>query len=243
MGSYNVGEVWWTQFPFEEIDEVKRRPAIVIDEDTIAILAMMVSSKEKANPYSIEVTDWKDAGLPVRSWARIDRIIRMDEWRMEKKIGNLSERDLKKFMEIITEYITGTFHEFSLAAITNPEGRYLQVYDERWNCWLFPYFRSVDLNKDNVDKSISRLLKMDVTTCYVTHAIHCKYSVSDGVYKQYKHILYRLILKDIPDYLEGKSFELEGKRYSWMSIDELENDLNTMEKNEDVIAFVKAKCK
>ncbi|MCI5492624.1 MAG: hypothetical protein MR425_00660 [Lachnospiraceae bacterium] len=55
--------------------------------------------------------------------------------------------------------------------------------------------------------------------------------------------MYRLILKDIPDYLEGKSFELEGKRYSWMSIDELENDLNTMEKNEDVIAFVKAKCK
>jgi predicted transcriptional regulator len=32
MGKYNLGEVWWTQFPFEEIEESKRRPAIVIDE-------------------------------------------------------------------------------------------------------------------------------------------------------------------------------------------------------------------
>ena len=30
MGEYNVGEVWWTQFPFEEIDEDKHRPAICI---------------------------------------------------------------------------------------------------------------------------------------------------------------------------------------------------------------------
>lgn len=32
MGKYNIGEVWWTQFPFKELDESKRRPAIVIDE-------------------------------------------------------------------------------------------------------------------------------------------------------------------------------------------------------------------
>ena len=42
-GVYNIGEVWWTQFPFEDTDGDKHRPAIVIDDDTIAVLAMMVS--------------------------------------------------------------------------------------------------------------------------------------------------------------------------------------------------------
>lgn len=57
MGKYRIGEVWWTQFPFEDIDEDKRRPAIVIDDNTIAVLAMMVTSVEKDNPYSIEIED------------------------------------------------------------------------------------------------------------------------------------------------------------------------------------------
>lgn len=47
MEKYNIGEVWWTQFPFEDIDQSKHRPAIVIDDSTIAVLALMVTSKEK----------------------------------------------------------------------------------------------------------------------------------------------------------------------------------------------------
>ncbi|WP_155832696.1 type II toxin-antitoxin system PemK/MazF family toxin [Butyrivibrio sp. AE3006] len=53
-------------------DVEKRRPAIVVDDDTIAILAMYVTSKDKDNPYSIEIEDWKEAGLSKPSWTRID---------------------------------------------------------------------------------------------------------------------------------------------------------------------------
>lgn len=119
MGKYNLGEVWWTEFPFEEIDVSKHRPAIVIDEDTIAVLTMMVTSKDKNNPYSIKIDDWQKAGLTKESWARIDRIIRMDEWRMEKKIGDLSKNDLLKISQLVTEHLSGTYHEFSLLVIKN----------------------------------------------------------------------------------------------------------------------------
>lgn len=121
MGKYNLGEVWWTQFPFQEIDVSKRRPAIVIDENTIVVLAMMVTSKDKKNPYSIKIDDWVDAGLARESWARIDRVVSMDEWRMEKKIGDLSKRDLLKITQLLAEHLSGTYHEFSLLAITNPK--------------------------------------------------------------------------------------------------------------------------
>ncbi len=44
MEKYNVGEVWWIHFPFGDKDYEKRRPAIVVDDDTIAILAVANNS-------------------------------------------------------------------------------------------------------------------------------------------------------------------------------------------------------
>lgn len=244
MEKYNIGEVWWTRFPFEDIDQSKHRPAIVIDDSTIAVLALMVTSKEKSNPYSIKIDDWQKAGLKKESWARIDRIVKMDEWRMEEKIGNLSEPDLLKITQLVAEHISGTYHEFSLLAVINPEGRYLQVYDERWKCWLFPHYKTENQNnKESIDRHASELLKMNVETSYAASAQHCKYSESDKKYKQYKHTLYRLLLKSVPEYMQGDVFELQNKKYSWKLIEELEADSNIMNKNDDIIAFVKTKCR
>lgn len=47
MEKYNIGDVWWVNFPFSDKDEVKRRPAIIIDDNTIAILAMYVTTKKR----------------------------------------------------------------------------------------------------------------------------------------------------------------------------------------------------
>lgn len=243
MKKYNLGEVWWTQFPFQEVDVSKRRPAIIIDENTIAVLTMMVTSKNKKNPYNIKIDDWREAGLAKESWTRIDRVVRMDEWRMEKKIGDLSKRDLLKVTQLFTEYLTGAYHEFSLLAIRNSKDEYLQVYDERWKCWLFPYYRTEDSNKEKVDKYASDLLNMKVTTSYIANAPHCKYSESDQTYKMYKHMLYFFSLSEIPQYMDSNIFEINNKKYTWKSIQELESDSNVMKKNDDIIAFVKTKCK
>ena len=76
MEKYNIGDVWWIHFPYEDEDKEKRRPAIVIDDDTIAILAMYVTSQNKENPYSIKLEDWAETGLSKPSWTRIDRFLR-----------------------------------------------------------------------------------------------------------------------------------------------------------------------
>ena len=237
MGKYNVGEVWWIHFPFGDKDVEKRRPAIVVDDDTIAILAMYVTSKNKDNPYSIEIEDWKDAGLSKPSWTRIDRIVSISEWFMDRKIGDLSKHDFSKIMQLVSEINSMKFHEFSLLAIRNNKNQYLQIYDERWQCWLFPYIRSTDDNKSNVDAFAGNLLGTDVDMSYVATAKHCKYSVSDKVYKIYNHKLYKLLVDtELPKLAEDDS------KYRWMSIDELEADESIIEKNDDIIAFVKTKC-
>ena len=145
MEKYNIGDVWWTYFPYSDKDDYKRRPAIVIDDETIAILTMYVTSQNKENnPYSILIQDWKEAGLPKESWTRIDKIVRLDEQDMDRKIGELSQRDLKKILQLAKEALNNILHEFSLLAIVDSNGRYLQMFDHRWNSWLFPYTRSTD---------------------------------------------------------------------------------------------------
>lgn len=242
MGKYNIGEIWWTNFPFSDSNNTKRRPAIIIDEDRIAVLTMYVTSKDKENPFSVEITDWKESGLAVPSWARIDRIISIDERRIDQKIGKLTDRDLLKFLQLIAEFNTKEFHEFSLIALCLSDGRILQSFDKRWNCWLFPYFRSCENNLKSVDKRISKQLHMEISTTYVAHANHCKYSASDEVYKIYHHKLYKVLLEDIPKNMQSEEFELDGRQYKWMSITDMEKDSVIMDKNDDIVAFVKTKC-
>lgn len=244
MEKYNVGDVWWIHFPYSDKEELKRRPAIVIDDDTLVILAMYVTTKNKIdNPYSILIEDWKEAGLKKESWTRIDKIVKVDEWNMDRKIGELSKKDLTKIMQLVKEILTNTFHEFSLLAIVNTNGQYLQKYDMRWKSWLFPYVRSAEDNKANVDNYASRLFGRETETEYVTCAKHCKYSVSDNVYKIYNHKLYKLLLDSIPENMSDETFEIEGNTYKWMTIEEMENDERIMEVNDEIIAFVKTKAR
>ena len=111
----------------------------MIDNDTIAILGVYITSQNKDNPYSIELEDWEMTGLSKQSWVSIDLIVRLSEWIFDYKIGNLSGRDSKRIMQWVAEYMSGKNHEFSIIAIGNNKGQYLQLFDKRWNCWLFPY--------------------------------------------------------------------------------------------------------
>ena len=36
-------------------------------------------------------------------------------------------------------------------------------------------------------------------------------------------------------------FEIDGTRYKWWTIEEMEQDLEIMEKNKDVVSFIKEK--
>lgn len=241
MEDYNIGDVWWVRFPFSDSNDDKRRPAIVIDDEKIAILAMYVTSKNKDNPFSIEIEDWKNAGLTRKSWARIDKIVSITEWNMLNKIGELSDRDLSKILQLVKEILSNKFHEFTLIAVKNHKGDFLLKYDDRWDCWLFPYVRSSEGNKINADTFISNLLNIEIETEYVTCAKHCKYSVSDEVYKIYNHKLYSVELRDIPQGISSAEFSLNNNKYRWMSITDMENDEDILQKNSEVVAFVASK--
>lgn len=93
-----------------------------------------------------------------------------------------------------------------------------------------------------MDLYASKLIGETVETKYVDCAKHCKYSVSDNVYKIYNHKLYKLLLEAIPKNMMEQIFEIDGIKYRWMTIQEMEKDARIMEVNEEVVAFVTTKC-
>ena len=155
---------------------------------------------------------------------------------------SISDNDKKLSISAGFDLKEKDFFYYHGAAIKN-NNRFLQIYDNRWKCWLFPYFRSTqNNNKENIDLSISNLLKIQLSTKYIAQAKHCKYSVSDGVYKIYNHKLYMIRLDELPEYMDKDEFEIGDKVFKWLSIGEMEEDFDIMSKNDDVIAFVKKRC-
>ena len=54
--------------------------------------------------------------------------------------------------------------------------------------------------------------------------------------------MYRVLLDEIPEHMLGNTFGISDLKYQWMSIEEMENNQEIMEKNDDIVAFVKTKC-
>lgn len=155
------------------------------------------------------------------------------------RIGELSDKDLSKILQLVKEILSNSYHDFSLLAIKNSSGQYLQKYDKGWESWLFPYVRSSENNKENIDSFASEILNEEIKTEYISNTKHCKFSISDNVYKIYNHKLYRVVLDSIPDNMNSKTFMINEDKYSWMSIKDMETDKRIMEVNDDVVAFVK----
>ena len=124
-------------------------------------------------------------------------------------------------------------HNHSLIAIRDTfekENRFLVYYDERWDCKLFLNYKTVDQNNEDViiDR-ISADLDVDkrkVSCNYVTSRVQEKYSVSHQENRIYNHRLYEVTLSKYSEKMKKDSFVVNGKRYYWMSVTEMEKDEN-----------------
>lgn len=141
-------------------------------------------------------------------------------------------------------------HPFSIIAIKDTfnlyPNQFLLYYDERWDCKFFPNYKTVEnddeLNKENIRKRLSNALKIDknnISVEFKEQRIQRKFSVSNQRYKVYDHKLYYVEISEFTDNIKQHEFKIDGTKYFWMSIKEMENDENIKQKNSDVVGFVK----
>lgn len=137
-------------------------------------------------------------------------------------------------------------HQHSIILIKDDfnknSNRFLVYQDSRWDCKLFVNFHTLGNDEENIpsiEKHIEAELKSKPRTCeYLFDKTHSKYSVSAKREKYYHHKFYRLALTANKQ-IKQDSFTIDGKTFFWMSIAQMENDKNIMEKNSDIVGFVK----
>lgn len=137
-------------------------------------------------------------------------------------------------------------HNYSLVLIRDSykpyANRFLVVDDPRWRCKLFPYYKQNENNEDFIVDHLSRELKIkqsNISLRYRFDRISEKVSGSDGQRKVYCHKFYTADVQNFPEFMKSDTFECDEKVYHWLSISDLEKDADAMEKNSDIIAFVK----
>lgn len=143
-------------------------------------------------------------------------------------------------------------HAFSLIILRNSfEGRanrYLLLYDQRWSCFLFPYCSS-GKNEEESRKRISAYLSrhLGIPTDAIKLSVidswsHEKYSVSDKVRKHYDHTFYEAdtTSSGISSILQKNTFKIDGYRYRWFTIAEMQRSTDMMRKNDDIINHIRS---
>lgn len=111
MNTFNIGDVWLAIFPYDDdSNKYKIRPVIVLDESTIGILSVKVTSHEarEFDPYDVPLFYWSEAGLRLASTARVSKTIYLDPSVFKTKIGTLVADDLLKVLQTYKDFISGS---------------------------------------------------------------------------------------------------------------------------------------
>lgn len=138
-------------------------------------------------------------------------------------------------------------HNHSLVAIkntfNNTSNKFLVYYDERWDCKLFPNYKTIDTDNEAalIDYIAADLDcdKRKINCKYITSRIQSKYSYSHNENRIYNHRLYEINISHFPERIKHNDFTINGKQYYWMSISDMERDENILKKNKEVVDFIK----
>lgn len=69
----DLGEVWWADFPYEDISGSKVRPVVIVgaNHDTYHCVTLMVTSQNPSDDKIYEIEHWNQAGLKKPSYIRL----------------------------------------------------------------------------------------------------------------------------------------------------------------------------
>lgn len=104
MASYQRGDIVAVQFPFTDISQTKKRPAIIISNDAINAtgdyLLVQVTSQVKMDHLSILIknSDLVGKPLPLKSFVRIHKVFLLNESLILHRITSLNP----SFLNLLT---------------------------------------------------------------------------------------------------------------------------------------------
>jgi mRNA interferase MazF len=103
------GDVVVIPFPFSDLSQAKKRPALVLASFEKDVLLCMISGVEKKDRYSISLSpaDFGEGSLNRQSWVRIHRLFTAEKTIILSKVGTLKEKKLKEVVDALVNVMRG----------------------------------------------------------------------------------------------------------------------------------------
>ena len=76
-------DIYWADFAFEDTNEVKRRPVVIIENGTVVDIAKVTKHKPRYK-YDLVLLDWEKEGLSTKSTIRLDKRMRVSQDHLQK---------------------------------------------------------------------------------------------------------------------------------------------------------------
>jgi mRNA interferase MazF len=108
MGRFVKGEVVVAPFPFSDLSQAKRRPALVVAELTgDDVLLCQITSKTVADQYALplETADFSSGGLRQRSNIRPNRLFTAEGKIILYRTGMLTSAKMQEVVDKIVEIV------------------------------------------------------------------------------------------------------------------------------------------
>lgn len=87
-------DIYWARVRYEDSTEIKRRPVLIINNNTAFIICLKITSQNRGdNPPEYVIQEWQKSGLPKESFIMHDKYIRLNPCDLDEKIGKLHEMD------------------------------------------------------------------------------------------------------------------------------------------------------
>jgi mRNA interferase MazF len=110
MEGFVKGDVVVIPFPFSDLSENKRRPALVVAElDNDEIILCQITSRARIDKYSVllDQQDFKQGGLKVESIIRPNKLFTAERSIVSYKGGSLKEIKVKQIEKELIKIFSG----------------------------------------------------------------------------------------------------------------------------------------
>ena len=88
-------ELWWASFLYEDSNQSKRRPVLIIKIDNQTLYCAKVTSHIPRDQwYEYEIIKWQTAGLSEPSTVRLSQFMKLTEGDLDARIGQLHGSDI-----------------------------------------------------------------------------------------------------------------------------------------------------
>ena len=104
MGTFTVGQVISSSFPFSDLSTSKKRPAIivaVVDFDNIILCQVTSKPYSSTRAIALSSTDFESGGLSRESFIRPDKLFTADSTVVDNIHGILKEEKTQKILEAL----------------------------------------------------------------------------------------------------------------------------------------------